>query len=126
MREHFIFGGIRQRAQIGKALEKALVIRDHGSDLRLLQHDLGEPDAVGIARVLPRQVVTAVCALPGDDARSEALRIVARNAWLVVRGSCVVISGLRPASGRAGPARRHTHFSQATKHDVPNTNHGFI
>ena len=44
----------------GNAATKRSEIRDDRRDLRLLQHDLGEPDPVGVARVLPRQVAPAV------------------------------------------------------------------
>ena len=40
--------------------------------LGLLQHDLRQPDAIGVARVLPRQIVAAVLLLPGDDAGGKA------------------------------------------------------
>ena len=44
---------LRQRFNGRIELKEADVIRDHRIHLRLLQHDLGEPDAVGVARVLP-------------------------------------------------------------------------
>jgi len=37
-------------------LHPAFPIRNHGFDLGLLEHDFGNPDGVGIARVPPRQV----------------------------------------------------------------------
>src|SRR5207245_2152189 len=55
----------------GKALKEALVVRDDGRDLRLLEHHLREPDAVRIARALPRQVVAAMGALPVDELAGE-------------------------------------------------------
>ena len=61
----------RRTATSGKRARKALVVRNHGRDLRLLQHDLREPDAIGVARALPRQAVAAVAPLPDDDARGE-------------------------------------------------------
>ena len=56
-----------QRRDTRKTVEKAPVIRDHRGNLRLLQHDLGKPDAVRVARVLPGQVVAAGHLLPGDQ-----------------------------------------------------------
>src|SRR5690606_14702610 len=35
---------------------EALVVRDHGLDPRLLEHDLAHPDRVRIARAAPREV----------------------------------------------------------------------
>src|SRR5450759_2168385 len=60
-----------ERGDIGEALEKTAVIRNHRGDLGLLQHDFGDPDAVGIARALPRQVVAAVALVPGEQTRCE-------------------------------------------------------
>ena len=56
---------------IGKTLKEARVIAQHGRDLGLLQHDLGQPDPVGIARALPGQATAAMAALPLDQAREE-------------------------------------------------------
>jgi hypothetical protein len=69
---HHIFrwrGG--QCEDVRAAIKEALVIRNHGRHLGLLQHDLGEPHAIGIARVLPGQLVAAVLFLPGDDLRRK-------------------------------------------------------
>src|SRR5438105_7093118 len=73
--EHVVFRGSREAMHVGKAYEKALVVRDDSGDLRLLQHHLGEPDAIGIARALPGQAVAAVPALPGDQLLRETHRV---------------------------------------------------
>ena len=70
-REHIVFGSAGERGQIGKARNEAFEVADNGGDLRLLQHDLGQPDAIGIAIALPGQVVAAMLALPGHDAVGE-------------------------------------------------------
>src|SRR5581483_10223978 len=62
---------VGERDEIGKASQEALVVRNHGADLRLLQHDLGQPDAIRIARVLPGQVLAPMHSLPGDHLRRE-------------------------------------------------------
>ena len=67
-REHASIGARGERAHVGKRREEAHVVRQHRRDLRLLQHDLGQPDAIRIARVLPREIVAAVRALPRDGA----------------------------------------------------------
>jgi len=56
-----------KRLHIGKTGQKSGVIRDHGADLSLLQHDLGQPDAVRVLRPLPGQVVAPGGLLPGDQ-----------------------------------------------------------
>ena len=69
--QHFIDRRIGKRAHIRKALHKTLVVGDHGRHLRLLQHDLADPDAVGGAVALPRQIVTTGPRVPGDQFGSE-------------------------------------------------------
>jgi hypothetical protein len=73
VREHARERCGRQHADRRKRHDDTQVIRQHRRDLRLLQHHLGQPDAISVARALPRQVVAAVRALPGDDARRERL-----------------------------------------------------
>ena len=67
VREHLLFGRGGECGDGRERCDEALVIGDDGGDLRLLQHDLGQPHTVGI-RALPGQVVAAVRALPGDQA----------------------------------------------------------
>ncbi len=54
-----------------EAFEEARVVAEHGGDLGLLQHDFGQPDAVGVARVLPRQRVAAMAAAASRSRRAE-------------------------------------------------------
>src|SRR6185437_1422589 len=56
MREQFALRGDGESREIGKAVEKALVVRDCGSDASLLQHDLRNPDRVRVARPAPGEV----------------------------------------------------------------------
>jgi len=55
-----------ERRERRKAGEEALIVGNHGAHLCLLQHDLGQPDVVGLAALLPRQVVAPLGFLPGD------------------------------------------------------------
>ena len=71
--EHRFQRRTRQIGQGREAIEKALVIGDDRADLRLLQHDLGQPDAIRIARILPGQRVTSALALPVDQASGEGM-----------------------------------------------------
>jgi len=79
--QHLVLGCLRQRLHVGKSAQKALVIGDHRVDARLLQHHLGEPDAVRIARTLPGKVMASVAPLPADELASKIahLRILARR-----------------------------------------------
>ena len=60
-----------EAGDVGKPGPEALVVRDDGRDLRLLQHDLGQPDRVRVARALPGQVVAALAALPRHELCGE-------------------------------------------------------
>ena len=62
--QHFVERGRGQTADIGKATHEALVIADHGGDLRLLQHDLRNPDSIGGALALPGQIMAPVARVP--------------------------------------------------------------
>ena len=74
-RHHLVHGGFGKVDQPGAARQEALVVGHDGADLRLLQHDFRQPDAIGIAAqlpiALPRQIVAAVTSLPGDQASGE-------------------------------------------------------
>src|SRR5450756_2399341 len=65
--QHLILRRAGERGDIGEAPEKTAVIRNHRTYLGLLQHDFRDPDAVGLARALPRQVVAAVALVPGEQ-----------------------------------------------------------
>ena len=61
--EHFLLIGLRQRGDIGKAVQKARVIAAHRIGARLLQHNLGNPHSIRIARTAKGQH-PAVCVIP--------------------------------------------------------------
>ncbi len=56
----------------GKALQKPGIVVQDGGDLGLLKHDFRQPDAVGVARVLPGQAVAPMCFLPAHNFRSKS------------------------------------------------------
>ena len=66
-RHHFFRGRCGQRRHIRKFFQKTGVIRNHRRHLCLLQHDLREPDTVGITRLLPGQLMTSMLFLPLDQ-----------------------------------------------------------
>lgn len=61
--KHFVFGSPRQGAKIRKCAEPLVIIRDHGGDLRLLEHELGHENCVPIPGAAPRQIA-ATSAIP--------------------------------------------------------------
>src|SRR5437773_6404034 len=52
-REHAVLAGAGEGREIREAGEERFVPAADGGDRRLLQHDLGNPDAVGVARPAP-------------------------------------------------------------------------
>lgn len=65
VREHLFLAGGRECSNSWKRGYETLVIGDYSDNLRLLQHDFGQPDMVGI-RILPRQIVAAMVLVPCD------------------------------------------------------------
>jgi len=62
--QHLVDRRSGQRVHVGEACHEALVVRDDGLDLGLLQHDLGDPHAVWRALQLPGQVVAPRAGVP--------------------------------------------------------------
>ena len=62
------FGGRSLRGGLnrGQLAHPVFPIRDDGFDLRLLEHDFGNPDGVGIARATPREVA-GILDKPGEE-----------------------------------------------------------
>ena len=71
--QHVILGSGSQGFQVGKAVQKALEIRDRGFRAGLLQHDLGKPDAVRILVPAPGKIAMPGV-IPGKQARGERMR----------------------------------------------------
>jgi len=73
--EHVVQGRRGQRFHGRKAVQEALVIRQHHLDARLLQHHLGEPDAIGVALPPPGQVA-AVPVKPVEKSLDVPHRVI--------------------------------------------------
>jgi hypothetical protein len=70
--EHLIERGRGQRLDARPALHEAQEVRRDGGCRRLLQHDFGQPDAIGIgrfARFRPPRQAPAVAVVPGQKRR---------------------------------------------------------
>ncbi len=70
-REHGVFIGGRQRRERRQALHEALEVTDDRDHLGLLQHDFGQPHAIGVARMLPGQVLATVMVVPAKQFACE-------------------------------------------------------
>jgi hypothetical protein len=65
-----LFGSSRQGGEIGETPQPLIIIREDGGDLRLLEHELGDEDSVGIAGAAPGEIA-AVLAVPGAERAPE-------------------------------------------------------
>ena len=83
--EYGFDGRLCQRRDIGETVEEAGIVRYDCTDLRLLQHDLGKPDAIRVAGALPGQVVTTVRLLPLDQAGGEVSHDASDKYWQASR-----------------------------------------
>lgn len=76
--QNFGFARAGQLTDGGEAREEAFIIGQHSGDARLLEHDFGEPDAVGIAPSAPGKVA-AIDAIPGEKFAAEGCELVGRE-----------------------------------------------
>ena len=111
--EHIVERRIGQRTHVREPREEALVVRDHRRHLRLLQHDLGQPDAVRIAVALPRKIVAAVHALPRHEAIREISRRCGRRVVRKQRRQSAIRQPLRPPVFTTYMARSASRISWA-------------
>ena len=75
LRQHIIEGCRSKASDIGEALQKAQVVGNNRTHLRLLQHDFRQPYRIRVARVLPRQMVAAMIFLPVDQLCGKRVQI---------------------------------------------------
>ncbi len=64
--DNLLNGGGGQGQNIWKTIKETQVIRNHRSDLSLLQHDFRKPDSVRVSGLLPGQTMTSGMLLPDD------------------------------------------------------------
>ena len=75
---HLVLGCRGEGMHVRKPAQEARVVAQDGAHLGLLQHDFGQPHAVGIAGALPGQAVPPVAALPMHQGRRKTS---AHRAW---------------------------------------------
>ena len=118
--QHLVERGGGQRANIGKTRHESVKIGADRRDGRLLQHDLAEPDAVGVGALAgcgaPGQVA-AVAVVPGEQRRRVGVVRERRDAFDRIAGMkdgdreretrrVVAARRQRRAPVRAAPGRR--------------------
>ena len=69
--KHFFFRGFGEGLNVGKAREELFIVRNHGNDSSLLEHDFGKPDAVRIFRAAPGKIAPEL-GEPGQKVFAEA------------------------------------------------------
>src|SRR5260221_694567 len=100
--EDVFFRGGCQRFDVGEAFEEAFVIGNGGCYARLLQHDFGEPDAVGGAGLAPGQFALEL-GEPSEKIIAEAgERGASEHVWIsfAQEGGGGLGGANRPATGR--------------------------
>ena len=99
--EHVVERSVRKVRKRRKPRHEPLVVPDDDADLRLLEHDLRHPHAVGRRLALPRQVLPAVTRGPADQTFGHRHEIVPPGVHAVRRP--VLVADLRSRqSGRGG------------------------
>src|SRR5206468_2625495 len=73
--EHDVDRCVSQRAHVGKRRDEALEVRNDRRDLRLLEHDLGEPDPIRVARCWSPTLAAAPLRCPLRGLRAAALSL---------------------------------------------------
>ena len=76
MGEHRIFIGFGQSVERREAFQEPLVVGDDGFDAGLLEHHLGDPNRVRVARVTPGKVATGFV-VPAEERAPD--RVHQRN-----------------------------------------------
>src|SRR5580704_11604852 len=75
--QYSIDRSVGECSDIGKARDEALVVGNDRDHLRLLQHDLRDPDAIRRAFLLPGQIVAPATCMPLDEgARHSRVRAI--------------------------------------------------
>jgi len=118
-REHVVERRLREGADAREARHPALPVRDHRRDPRLLQHDLADPDRVGIAGAPPRQVAARAAVMlhdgGGDHGRGlRHRRRLADPAPLVVARGTPRRSGKRTGGRHRPPVARFRSNDQSS------------
>ncbi len=76
--EHIVFRSVGESNQIGKSPKPLIIIWDNGGDLRLLEHELGNEDSIGIGPATPGEVATVV-PIPAQERASEGSDVFLRD-----------------------------------------------
>ena len=73
--QHVVEGRLGECAHLGEARHETLVIGDDRRYLGLLQHDLGDPHAIGSNVPLPGQILASVAVEPREQCRAYSIGV---------------------------------------------------
>src|ERR1044071_1790707 len=109
-REHVVEVRPGEGFHIRETREEALVVRNDRRDLGLLQHHFRQPDAIRIARPLPRQVMTPVPGLPAYEPAGESAhrlrRLLSRSCTRSFSSSSALCFTASPTVARRSARKR--------------------
>ena len=75
-RKHIIQRGRRECRAVWEPRQETIEVGTHGGQLRLLKHDLGEPDPIGVRRLtrcrVPGQAGAPMLGSPGHELAGKA------------------------------------------------------
>ena len=72
--QDIILRGARKRTEIGESTEPFIIMRDHGGDLGLLEHELRDKNGVGIVGLTPGKIA-AVAPKPTEKRATERANV---------------------------------------------------
>src|SRR5690606_39680015 len=73
--QDFVFTGQGQGLDGGQGVHEPIEVAEHGADLRLLQHDLGNPYPVRCDVLLPGKILAPVAVVPIENGGAETFGI---------------------------------------------------
>ncbi len=126
--EDFVFSGCGERFDGWELLHPVGVVIQDGGDAGLLQHDLGDPDGVGVAGTTPGEIAF-VSVEPGEEIGAERIGFAQGTQWpggkeirfLTLEESAILVQSLAPDSlGSLGVQRQEcSQFSSAATRLLP-------
>ena len=89
--EDIVLRSACQRGEVGEAPEPGVIIRAHGSDCCLLQHELGDEDCVRIVGAAPGEI-PPVIAIPANKRATKSRKVFWRSHGLGTNVQCPMLN----------------------------------